>query len=107
MWGMDDKPKRTWTLIWAAIGLAAFAIGIVDKFVKPTNLTMSLVELFQFAVLIVAFIWFMNWPRHPKIWELQKKRRQELMELHGPVPNRDDPAVNPPAAPPEAPADSN
>jgi len=97
---MSDKPKRIPVGVWIAAGIfaASFAIGIASKFVQPSNLTMSLIEFFQFAVLIGLFIWFMNWRSDPTIWELQKKRRQELMELRGCDPGKSpEPPLDPPA----------
>jgi len=77
-----DKRKRTAIVVFAGIGLVAVAVGVAGEFVPPSNLTMSLVEAFQLAVALGLFIWFMNWPRQPTLWELQKKHRQALMERH-------------------------
>ncbi len=65
-------------------------------FDHPNNLMMSLVELLQFALLIGLFIWFMNWPRRPTIWELQKKQREKFRALYkDDPPNSAEPVKHP------------
>ncbi|MBS0264356.1 MAG: hypothetical protein JSS02_20635 [Planctomycetes bacterium] len=73
----------------------SIAIGVAAEFVKPTNLTMSLVALFQFAVLILAYIWLVNWrPRsiRPE-WREQIRGMLPLVvdnqSGNHPVPNAD------------------
>jgi hypothetical protein len=62
------------------------------------NLLMSLVDLFQFALAIGIFIWFMNWmpPRLRSFRELRQRRLE------------DDPEpVKPPGPEPDATPESN
>jgi hypothetical protein len=68
---------------------------------------MSLIELFQFALVIGLFICFMNWPLHPTIWRLQKRRMEALMELRAGEENQGAPPPNPPMPRPDATSESN
>src|SRR5262245_294596 len=97
--------KRASIAIWAGVGLAILGVGIAAERIPPSNLTMSLLDAFHIALLIGLFIWFMNWPRQPTLWELQKKQREQFRALYDDASNQEQPVkpVEPQVSPPEDP----